>query len=79
MAPLRSVLPIDVDLAGEFEVLIRRQLKRRSVLAFFRKLPAGLVGIQVCASSHYWSRKLKELSQTVRVMPPAYVKPHVEK
>jgi transposase len=73
------VLPIDVDLAGEFEVMIRRQLKRRSVLPFFGKLPPGLVGIQVCASSHYWSRNLKELSQTVRVMPPAYVKPHVEK
>jgi transposase len=31
-------------------------LKRRSVLAFFQKLPPCLVGIEACASSHYWSR-----------------------
>jgi transposase len=33
-----------VDAAGE--VVIRRQLKRRSVLAFFQKLPPCLVGIE---------------------------------
>jgi hypothetical protein len=43
-----------VDAAGQ--VLIRRQLKRRAVLAFFEKLPVCLVGIEACASSHYWSR-----------------------
>ena len=37
-----------VDAAGQ--VLIRRQLKRRYVLAFFQKLPACLVGIEACAS-----------------------------
>jgi transposase len=41
------------DAAGE--VVIRRQLKRRSVLAFFQKLPPCLVDIEACASSHYWS------------------------
>ena len=44
-----------VDAAGE--VVIRRQLKRRSVLAFFQKLPLCLVGIEACASSHHWSRE----------------------
>ena len=46
-----------VDVAGQ--VVIRRQLKRRYVLAFFAKLPACLVGIEACASSHHWSRELK--------------------
>ena len=45
-----------VDSVGQ--VLIRRQLKRRQVIAFFQKLPACLVGIEACASSHYWSREL---------------------
>jgi transposase len=58
-------------------VFIRRQLKRRYVLAFFQKLPACLVGIEACASSHHWSRELKALGHTVRLMPPAYVKPYV--
>jgi transposase len=63
-----------VDAQGE--VVIRRQLKRRFVLAFFQKLPPCLVGIEACASSHYWSRELKALGHTVRLMPPAYVKPY---
>jgi len=43
-----------VDAAGQ--VVIRRQLKRRYVLAFFEKLLPCLVGIEACASSHHWSR-----------------------
>ena len=66
-----------VDAAGQ--VIIRRQLKRRYVLAFFQKLPPCLVGIEACASSHHWSRELKTLGHTVRLMPPAYVKPYVKR
>ena len=66
-----------VDADGQ--VVIRRQLKRRYVLAFFEKLPACLVGIEACASSHHWSRELKALGHTVRLMPPAYVKPYVKR
>ena len=43
-----------VNAAGQ--PVIRRQLKRRQVIAFFEKLPACLVGIEACSSSHYWSR-----------------------
>jgi len=66
-----------VDAAGQ--VVIRRQLKRRFVLAFFQKLPPCLVGIEACASSHHWSRELTALGHTVRLMPPAYVKPYVKR
>ena len=66
-----------VDAVGK--VVIRRQLKRRYVLAFFQKLPACLVGIEACASSHHWSRELQALGHTVRLMPPAYVKPYVKR
>src|ERR1022692_2631550 len=66
-----------VDAQGQ--VIIRRQLKRRYVLAFFQKLVPCLVGIEACASSHHWSRELKALGHTVRLMPPAYVKPYVNR
>jgi transposase len=66
-----------IDAAGQ--VVIRRQLKRRFVLSFFEKLPPCLVGIEACASSHYWSRALQALGHTVRLMPPAYVKPYVKR
>ncbi len=64
---------------AEDRVVIRRQLKRRYVQAFFQKLPPCLVGIEACASSHHWSRELKALGHTVRLMPPAYVKPYVKR
>src|SRR5450830_1584318 len=66
-----------VDADGQ--VVIRRQLKRRYVLAFFQKLPPCLVGIEACASSHHWSRELQSLGHTVRLRPPAYVKPYVKR
>jgi transposase len=66
-----------VDAAGN--VIIRRQLKRRYVVTFFEKLPPCLVGIEACATSHHWSRELQALGHTVRLMPPAYVKPYVKR
>ena len=66
-----------VDAVGQ--VIVRRQLKRRQVIAFFQKLPPCLVGIEACASSHYWSRELHALGHRVRLMPPAYVKPYVKR
>ena len=64
---------------AEGKVILRRQLKRRYVIAFFQKLPPCLVGIEACASSHYWSRELQACGHTVRLMPPAYVKPYVKR
>ena len=86
---MQAVTTIGLDIAksvfqvhgidAEGKVLIRRQLKRRYVLAFFQKLPPCLVGIEACATSHHWSRQLKALGHTVRLMPPAYVKPYVKR
>ena len=66
-----------VDAAGN--VVIRRQIKRRYMLAFFQKLPPCLVGIEACASAHHWSRELQAIGHSVRLMPPAYVKPYVKR
>src|SRR6266436_1697582 len=66
-----------VDAGGQ--VVIRRQLKRRYVLAFFQKLSPCLVGIEACGSAHHWSRELQALGHTVRLIPPAYVKPYVKR
>ena len=86
---MHTVTTIGLDIAksvfqvhgidADDKVIIRRQLKRRSVLAFFEKLPPCLVGIEACASSHYWSREIKALGHRVRLMPPAYVKPYVKR
>jgi hypothetical protein len=86
---MQTITTIGLDIAksvfqvhgvdAEGNVVIRRQLKRRYVLAFFQKLPPCLIGIEACASSHYWSRELQALGHTVRLMPPAYVKPYVKR
>ena len=86
---MQTITTIGLDIAksvfqvhgidAEGTVILRRQLKRRYVLVFFQKLPPCLVGIEACASSHYWSRELKALGHAVRLMPPAYVKPYVKR
>ena len=86
---MQAITTIGLDIAksvfqvhgidADGKVVIRRQLKRRYVLAFFQKLPPCLVGIEACASSHHWSRELQALGHTVRLMPPAYVKPYVKR
>ena len=66
-----------VDVSGE--TVIRRQLRRRQVLPFFRKQPACLVGVEACATSHHWARELGALGHAVRIMPAHYVKPYVKR
>ena len=86
---MQTITTIGLDIAksvfqvhgidAEGNVALRRQLKRRYVLNFFQKLPPCLVGIEACASAHHWSRELQILGHTVRLMPPAYVKPYVKR
>jgi transposase len=66
-----------IDAAGK--PVIRKQLKRTRVIPFFMKLPPCVVGIEACASSHYWARELTALGHDVKLMPPAYVKPYVKR
>ena len=79
--PMQSISTIGLDIAKSVfqvhgvdaagQVVVRRRLRRRQVLAFFQKLPPCPVGIEACASSHHWSRELQALGHTVRLMPPA--------
>jgi transposase len=66
-----------VDAAGA--AILRKRLKRAEVLAFFQGLEPCLVGMEACASSHYWAREIARFGHTVRLMPPAYVKPYVKR
>ncbi len=64
---------------GSGEPVVGRQLRRRQVLSFFAKLPACLVGMEACATSHHWGRELAKLGHEVRLMPARYVKPYVKR
>lgn len=63
-----------VDERGE--VVLRRQIRRSQLVLFFSKLEPCLIGMEACASSHYWARKLSALGHTVRMMAPQFVKPY---
>jgi transposase len=86
---MQAITTIGLDIAksvfqihgvdGEGKVALRRQVKRSQVLGFFRKLQPCVVGIEACASAHYWSRELQALGHMVRLMPPAYVKPYLKR
>ncbi|ALL13148.1 hypothetical protein AQ619_07160 [Caulobacter henricii] len=66
-----------IDAAGT--VVVRKQLRRNHVLPFLEGLSPCLVGIEACASAHHWGRQLMAIGHEVRLMPPAYVKPHVKR
>jgi transposase len=86
---MKDVSTIGLDLAknvfqvhgvdGSGEAVLRRQLRRGQVLAFFKRLPPCLVGMEACATSHYWAREIAALGHEVRMMPARYVKPYVKR
>ncbi len=64
---------------AEGRAVVRRQLRRGQVLAFFERLEPCLVGMEACAGAHSWARELTGLGHEVKLMPPAYVKPYVKR
>ena len=83
-----KVTRVGLDLAKElFQVhgvdsgdkaVVRRRLRRSEMTSYFKKLPPCLIGMEACASSHYWARTLSELGHTVKLIAPQFVKPYVK-
>ena len=61
------------------QVVLRKSLKRGQVEKFFATLEATSIGMEACGSAHHWARLLGKLGHEVRLMPRAYVKPHVKR
>ena len=66
-----------VDDAGA--TVLQKRLTRARLLPFFEKLPPCLIGIEACATSHFWARELVRLGHEVKLMPAQYVKPYVKR
>lgn len=83
---MQRITTIGLDLAkskfqihgidAEGNVVLRRQINRKDLLAFFSKLPPCLVGMEACATAHYWAREIAKLGHQVRLLPPSEVKPY---
>jgi transposase len=61
------------------KVVVRKQLRRGQVMKFFAALPPCLVGMEACATAHYWARELTKLGHEVRLMPAKDVKAYVKR
>ena len=59
-------------------VVLRKQLRRDQVTAFFANLPPCVIGMEACGSAHHWGRTLKSLGHDTRLMSPQFVKPYVK-
>jgi transposase len=85
---MKNVTTIGIDLAKNvFQVhgvdargnaVLKKQLKRERVSAFFVNLPACVIGMEACASAHHWARQLEKLGHCVKLMAPQLVKPYVK-
>src|SRR5271154_1696285 len=51
------------------KVVVRKQLRRSQVMAFFSALSPCLIGMEACATAHYWGRELTKLGHQARLMP----------
>ena len=59
--------------------VLRKQLKRHEVLAFFAKLNPCVVAMEACGTAHYWAREIAKLGHETRLVPPAYAKAYVKR
>lgn len=86
---MKEISTIGLDLAKnvfqihgvdrEESVMEKKQVKRHQMLGYFAKLKPCLIGIEACATAHYWGRELSKLGHTVKLIPPSYVKPYVRR
>jgi transposase len=61
------------------QVVLRKRLGRKQMVAFFAKLPPTVIGMEACGAAHYWARELKQLGHEVRLIAPQHVKPYVKR
>jgi transposase len=65
-----------IDAVGDCKLV--RRLKRREVLAFFKRQPPCTVALEACGASHYWGREIEAFGHTVKLVPPPFVKRFAE-
>jgi transposase len=84
---MKEITTVGLDLAKNVLHLIgcnahgnevnRKMLKRGQVMVYFANLPPCIIGMEACASAHYWARELEKLGHEVRLIPPHHVKAYV--
>src|SRR5215472_11891547 len=83
-----QVMTMGIDLAKQVfqlhgvdahgKTVLKKRLSRSALGPFMANLPPCRVGLEACASAHYWSRQLRAFGHDVRLMSPQFVKPYVK-
>lgn len=68
---------VAVGLDGHGKVVLKRTLSRGEVLRTFANMPVSTIGIESCAGSHYWARKLNELGHDVKLIAAQHTRAYV--
>ena len=86
---MKNISTIGLDLAkrvfevhavdGEGSLVVRRSLRRGQMLGWFGNLPPCLIGMEACATAHYWARELRRFGHTVKLIPPSYARAYVRR
>lgn len=86
---MKEITTIGLDLAKnvfqvhgidkEGRVVEQRKLRRDKMMMYFAELSPCLIGVEACATAHYWGRELSKFGHEVRLIPPSYVKPYVRR
>jgi transposase len=60
---------------GSGHVVVQRTLRREAVLGWFAQRRPCLVGMEACASAHWFARELTALGHSARIIAPEFVRP----
>ena len=67
---------VGLDTSGA--VVLRRRVRRDTLIDLTAKLPACIVGMEACCGAHHLGRLLAAQGHGVRLMSPEYVRPYVK-
>jgi len=67
---------VGIDEAGK--VLLRRRMRRDSVLKLTARMPACVMAMEACCGAHHLGHMLRKQGHEVRLMSPEYVQPYVK-
>ena len=86
---MEQVTIVGIDLAkrsfqlhgaqADGSVAFRGKLSREKLLDFLGSQPRCVVVMEACAGAHQWGREIGQLGHEVRLLPPIYVKPFVNR
>jgi transposase len=67
-----------VGFDGAGKVLLRRRMRRDSILKLASGMPTCVMAMEACCGAHHLGRLLREQGHDVRLMSPEYVRPYVK-